>query len=678
MTLGRFSRRLIATEFGVAVLVIVYAGLHDVSGALAGTPTPTPSEIIGSCTGPTAHCEVKTMRLNPGRYRVWTTTAADTLVVDVRPAASSAPHEAMARIASPTAARLSVGSQPPVDIVPGGRLVVPVTTAAPLTLTFEAAGTSGSTPIVVDELGVYPNAAGLLSDPRPFFGAIPPARYHSTIVPRAVVGLCAFTVVAALFLPSAPLRRLSPFVLPIVCFSLCFVDLTALFSPYLDRDLRIMYASGPLQEPAGSNLNGGLYQASRLLAGEGLTTRDGVVPWERMPGYGLFCAAAGTLFGHDTLVDLAISAVLLQTIFYCVAVGVFAWAAARVFTPAAVWGTGLVVAWLPKQLGYTQADAIVAPIALLIASAVCVRIAYARDRGTVPAGVDMAVHLAFASWFLMRPDVLPGWLAVSLILHWKNRRRLVLPLACFLAIGVAWGSYKARYTGEFSLTTTSAGASLFCGLWEVPSRFRLGAVPCTDERYFDWIQQNTSLRPQSAAANSFATREVLRFWLTYPGHVVVMLYGKMLQTVNGDVWPGYVTELQASVFRVVPRYPVVIVLLAVIATSTATGFRRWETLLLAWPLAFDAPLFWVMFASLGRFYSGVGLALVVAAIPLVFDAGFYLSIARRPWRAASILACVVMFALTAGPLYDWLLRNDALHYWTPFLDPGSSRLAGFK
>ena len=676
MTLGRISRRVIALEFGIAVLVIVYVGFHDVTGVLAGTPPPVPSTIVASCRGAGGGaCAVSTLRLNAGRYRVWTTGPAESLEVNVEPANGEQPHDVMARVASPAAAMLSVGSRPAVEVASGGRVVLPVAGRGPVTVTVDAHSTPA--PIVVDEVGVYPDAAGLLSDPRIFFNAIPATRYHSTIVPRAVVGLCAFTLLAACFLPSASVRRLSPFVLPIVCFSLCFVDLTALFSPYLDRDLRVMYASGPLQEAAGSNLNGGLYEASRLLDGKGFTTRDGTVPWERMPGYGLFCVAAAVLFGHDTLVDVAISAVLLQTIFYCVAVGVFAWAAARLFHPAAVWTTGLIVAWLPKQLGYTQADALIAPIALLIAAALCVRIALARNDRPIPLGVDVAIHVAFACWFLMRPDVLPGWLVVSVFLHWRHRRRLLLPLACFLVIGATWGAYKARYTGEFSLTTTSVGASLFCGLSEVPSKFRL-AVPCTDERYFDWIQQNTPFRPQSVAANSFATREVLRFWLTYPGHVVVMLYGKMLQTVNGDVWPGYVTELQASVFRVVPRYPVVLSLLAIIALSIALGYRRSGTLLLAWSLALDAPLFWVMFSSLGRFYSGVGIALLVASIPLAFEREFYASLARRPWRTASILACVALFAVTAWPLYDWLLRNDTLHYWTPFLDPTSSRLAGFK
>src|SRR6185295_2280431 len=154
-------------------------------------------------------------------------------------------------------------------------------------------------------------------------------------------------------------------------------------------------------------------------------------------------------------------------------------------------------------------------------------------------------------------------------------------------------------TGDFTLTTTSAGASLFCGLWEVPSRFRL-AEACTDERYFDWIHANTPFEPQSAAANRYATREVVRFWLTYPGHVVVMVTHKLMRMLDGDVWPGYPTQLQVALFQVVRRYWLVVPLVIVIALSLAIGYERRRTALLGWPMLFDAPLFWVMVASLGR------------------------------------------------------------------------------
>jgi hypothetical protein len=40
-----------------------------------------------------------------------------------------------------------------------------------------------------------------------------------------------------------------------------------------------------------------------------------------MPGYGLFCAAAGALFGHRTI-EIVMSTILLQIIFYRAALGI--------------------------------------------------------------------------------------------------------------------------------------------------------------------------------------------------------------------------------------------------------------------------------------------------------------------------------------------------------------------
>src|SRR5581483_8761430 len=360
---------------------------------------------------------------------------------------------------------------------------------------------------------------------------------------------------------------------------------------------------------------------------------------------------------------------------YSAAVGVFVWAAMAIMPPAAAWSVGLLTAWLPKELALTQVDAVIAPAALLMLAALCVRLGWAARGRTIPVWLDVAVHATFALWFVMRPDVLPGWILVSLWLHRRDWRRLAIPAALFLAIGGAWGAYKMRYTGEFALTTTSAGASLLCGLWEVPSRF---ALTCSDPSYFAWIHAHTPFQPQSSSANSFATREVIRFWLTYPGHVVLMLDHKMMQMLDGDLWPGYPTQLQVFVFGVVRRYWLVQALVTVIALCVVVGHRRERTLLLSWPLWFDAPLFWIMFASLGRFYSGVGLALVAAAVPPLFERSFYGALASRPRRTAAVMACALVWAIAAWPLHDWLLRRDAFHYWAPLLDPARSALSGLK
>ena len=85
-----------------------------------------------------------------------------------------------------------------------------------------------------------------------------------------------------------------------------------------------------------------------------------------------------------------------------------------------------------------------------------------------------------------------------------------------------------------------------------------------------------------------------------------------------------------------------------------------------------------MFASEGRFYSAIPIALLAAAVPPLFETPFYARLAARPWRAVSVLACAGVLAVAAWPFHDWLLRADAFHYWTPFLDPSQSQLSGFK
>jgi hypothetical protein len=126
----------------------------------------------------------------------------------------------------------------------------------------------------------------------------------------------------------------------------------------------------------------------------------------------------------------------------------------------------------------------------------------------------------------------------------------------------------------------------------------------------------------------------------YPGHFVVMVYHKMMQALDGDLWPGSPTQLQVFVFGIVPRYWIVLSMLTIVALCVAVGHQRERTLLLAWPLFLDAPLFWIMFASLGRFYSAAGIGLLAAAVPPLFERSFYGRLAVRPWRTLSVLTWV--------------------------------------
>jgi len=226
------------------------------------------------------------------------------------------------------------------------------------------------------------------------------------------------------------------------------------------------------------------------------------------------------------------------------------------------------------------------------------------------------------------------------------------------------------------VTTSSAGASLFCGLWEVPSRF---ALTCSDSSYFEWVRNHSLFDPQSKPANDFTVREVLRFWLTFPGHFVVMLDHKMMRCLEEQCWSGLRTFLQEALFYLLVWPPRAIAgLVTIIGLCVAAGHERTRTLLFAWPLFFNAPIFWVMFASEGRFYSAIPIALLVAAVPPLFERQFYARLVARPWRTASVLAGAGILAVAAWPFHDWLMRADAFHYWTPLLDPSKSALSGFK
>jgi hypothetical protein len=687
-SLSRIARMLIAGEFALAAAIIVYAGFHDIPGVFVGAPAGLPVHFEAKCHAieSESHCHVTVTELSAGRFRLATDTAAETLTISVdSPRAIETARHLLVSVAQSTKLQLlgeshgASGVSPTASGTPATdpiqlsgaprRTVVPLPRGAAITALSFSSESDALTPMVVVEFGLFEHDRGLLSDVRPLFPAIPPQRYHSTLVPRAIGRLCLFTMLAAFAVPAVALKKVNPVLLAAACFSLCVLDLASLYSPYTARDLRAFYASGPLQEGAGSNLNGAIWEASRLLDGHGFTVADGLVSWAKMPGYGLLAAVAGLLFGHRTLVDVAIATAFLQVLFYSCSLGFFAWAAGRLWRPPVVWTLGLLIAMLPKQLGYTQVDSVIAPIALVILGALCIRLDAHQQGRPVSLRVDAFVHLTFALWFLMRPDVLPGWAVVSLILHARSPRRLLIPAALVAVIGVGWAGYKMRYTGEFVPTTSTTGASLLCGLWEVPSRF---PWTCSDESYFAWVSSHTAFDPKSQAGSNVVVREVVKFWLTFPGHFVFMVYNKLMRCLSGDLWPGIPTDLQQSLFQIVGRGPLVLFFVTVIALAVGAGYQRLRTLLLAWPLFLNAPLFWIMQTSEGRYYGAVGVALLVGAVPLLFEKPFYDAIRSRHRATVAVLVCVGVLATTAWPIHDWLLRNDTFHYWTPFLDPSAS------
>jgi hypothetical protein len=679
------ARALVCAEFAFGAGVVIYLGGHLFGHVFTGSPPAVPVRVEATCeTASGASCHASVIELYKGRYRISTLEPAARLTLNLTPPEEFArARKLLVRPRTPGGVRLDstsaqAGSITPVRLAAaGGRSVIDLPASPESTsLTFVADPAVDSTPLILDEVGFFLDDRSLLDDARLLFPWIPSSRFYGTLVPAALARLAVFLLVASFIVPGGILRKVNPVLLGLLCLGFCLLDLAILFSPYGAHDLRLFYAAGALQDSPGSNLNIGLWQGFRLLHGEGLTQGQDAVAWSRMPGYGLFCALAGALGGSRTLLDLAIATVLLQVLFYAIALGCFAWAGGLLWPPQAIFTLGLLVAFLPKQLGYTQVDSVIAPIALLVMASLCLRIKAVHQERRSGWWIDVLVHLTFALWFVMRPDVLPGWVVLSLVLHWRQWRRLLVPAALFVAIGCSWGVYKMRYTHEFAMTTSSAGASLFCGLWEVPSRF---ALTCSDSSYFEWIRHHSSFDPQSKRANDFAVREVLRFWLTFPGHLAVMIDDKLMQCLGGHCWPGLRTSLHEALFYLLVRPPRIIAgLLTIIGLCLAVGHARARTLLLGWPLVLNAPLFWIMFESLGRFYSAIPIALLVAAVPPLFEREFYARLAARPWHTVSVLAAAGVLAVAAWPFHDWLIGADAIHYWTPLLDPSESTLSGFK
>jgi hypothetical protein len=85
-------------------------------------------------------------------------------------------------------------------------------------------------------------------------------------------------------------------------------------------------------------------------------------------------------------------------------------------------------------------------------------------------------------------------------------------------------------------------------------------------------------------------------------------------------------------------------------------------------------MFFLTFASGGRFYPAAGVSLVVATVPLLCDREFYAAMARRPKRVAVVIAFVTAFVAGGSRVEQLVTTHDRLHYWAPLLDPDRSTL----
>ncbi len=443
------------------------------------------------------------------------------------------------------------------------------------------------------------------------------------------------------------------FVLPI---AIHFCLLSFAFSPERTRDLRLHFASGSLQEFPGSNLNYGLHMASNVLQGKGPLINN-MPPWCRMPGYGCILALSGS--GAD-LLQMSMNSVSLQIILFGMSLSFFFWSALRIMSPFAASVSSSAVSILPFNFSYIQIESLMPAVVLFCCAATCLFIEKYQSQKTaqklvgIPLKYHLLLHFSFALWFFLRTDILPAWALLSLVLYVKNLQTwkfFLIPLGFMLTIGLSWAFFKLPFTGEFSMTTNSIGASLMGGLWEIPHKFIW--LP-EDGSYFSWMA-GIGQDPTTKKGSDVAVQEVLRFSLTYPIYIVTLMWHKFL--------------LFACTFSWCRLW-----LLFVIFSSFFIKYKRFQTLLLGWIALFNVPVFFVFYASGGRFYQAPTICFFVAALPLLLDKEYYQKIYAHKIRF--VFALLIVFAITrfGFSLDELLIRSDAVRYWSPFLDPALSSL----
>jgi hypothetical protein len=656
----------IALAAGVALLVW--------PRLFSSTPDGVGQLVTATCgEGPGRACSVKQLELSPGRY--WIEAGAPTahrvtLVFEVR---AGAVARALLLPARSDALSVSVrrGNGAAVGATEAGggfrRRVLQLEEAAGghLVVTIERPP-GASENLRVEEVGLFASDARLLGDERPFLTSLPDRRVYYGLLGRACLGLAFGGLLAALLLPVRLARTMVTAFALVLTLAAAALELWLVHNPYWQhsRDLRVMLASGPVQENVAANLNYGMYLGSRLLQGEGITFGPGWVPWERTPGYAFLGALAGLLAGYRTdIFTIGLYLVMLHVLSLAIANGVFVAAASRLMRPAAALAVALVIAFMPNQLANTQVDSIMVAVYLLSASALC-RYLYRSGQGAVPPLRDhLLVHGAFALWFLMRPDGVVGWAAVSLLLYWRRWRWLALPAALYLALGLSWGAYKYQYTGEFSMATNTVGDNAWIGLWQVPHKFRWQTA---DPSYFAWAAAK-GVPPTSKIASDTALREVTRFVLTYPVYTIHLVVHRLIELVDVNCLNGVLSYPHVVYERL--RGPAVVALVFVFAACLVLGHAARRTLLVGWPLLFNLPLFLIFFSDGMRHVAPVTAALFASTLPPLLEPALYRTLWQRRRAALAIAAIVVLLWLGGRWVDRALLASDSLRYWTPFLDP---------
>jgi hypothetical protein len=511
-------------------------------------------------------------------------------------------------------------------------------------------GQNPTLPLVIDEIGLYRRI------PKVFLG-----KSQFKLLILSVFAIAATSAMLILRNLNEKLRASLGAIFCFVFAALVHTSMLAVSSdPEYNRDLRVIFASGTLQEPPGTNLNYGLHMASSILQGKGPLIADSP-SWCRMPGYGYLLALSGSAFD---LLQMAMRALLIQSLFFALSLAFFFWASIKIIPLQASLCTSMIaclINYLPPSLYYLQIETVMPAIVLLVLGTSCLFYNQLRLFGKASFVDHALLHLSFALWFFLRTDILPAWFAMSLFLYVRkasNWKYFFIPFILVSFIAISWGLFKMAYTQEFSMTTNSIGASMMVGLWEIPHDF---IWEVADGSYYQWMN-DLGFNPCSKAASNFAVQEVIRFLITFPFFAIGLWFHKFFLFISGA---------DSNLFS---SHWLRLYLLVVILLSFILKYKEKQTLMLSFLIFFNVPIFFQFFSSCGRFYQAPSICLFAAASSLLFDPEFRQKLIQNKGRVCAVIAFAFIFIQIAPRFDAFLVQNKSLKTYAPFLDPSHSTL----
>jgi hypothetical protein len=183
-----------------------------------------------------------------------------------------------------------------------------------------------------------------------------------------------------------------------------------------------------------------------------------------------------------------------------------------------------------------------------------------------------------------------------------------------------------------------------------------------------WAEENGH-NPFTKEASDWATNEVVRFWITFPGYMVALIWNKFTRFIFQEV---------TSTRYVIPdlHFAGLIALLSftIMLIALFVWHRPRRLLLLGWIILFNTPIFFLTYSSVGRFYNTALPSLIVTTAVLLVDRAFYSSIVRRPLRTGMAISAGVFIWYFGIPLADWMAHSDEFRFKVQWADPAKSTL----